>query len=110
MSLYGDYIREHHGDGIVEDNYGFATYRFLNEGKTIYLVDIYVHPDFRKTLLGKEMAEKVIAIGRESGATEFLGTVVPSARNSTESLQILLKFGMQLKSASDNLIVFRKDI
>lgn len=110
MSLYGKYILEHHGDGIVEGLYGFATYRFLNEKKTVYIVDIYVDKDFRRTMLASEMADKIADIARAEGATEMIGTVVPSANNSTDSMKVLLKYGMALKSASENLIVFRKDI
>lgn len=110
MSMYGDYIFEHHGDGIVENEYGFATYRFLNEKKSVYIVDIYVNPDFRKTMLASQMADEIAEIGRKEGATEMLGTVVPTANNSTDSLKVLLKYGMKLKSASDNLIVFTKEL
>lgn len=110
MSLYGDYIKEHHGDGIIETQDGFATYRFLNDGKTIYIVDIYVTPVMRVTGLASTLANEIAKVGKEKGATEMLGTVVPSARQSTESLKVLLAYGMKLKSAAADLIVFRKDL
>ena len=48
MSMYGDYIKEHRGDGIVENERGFASYRFLNE-RQCYIIDIFVHRDYRNT-------------------------------------------------------------
>jgi ribosomal protein S18 acetylase RimI-like enzyme len=110
MSMYGDYIKEHRGDGIIEGDYGFATYRFLNEGNSVYIVDIYTTPDFRRTALASELADKIAEIGRAHGAKEMLGSVVPSANNSTQSLEILLKYGMQLLSCEHDLIIFRKEI
>lgn len=110
MSLYGDYILEHRKDRIVEREEGFASFRFLNEGKSVYIVDIYTRPDFRKTKIASEMADEIVEIAKKEGATELIGTVVPSARNSTDSLRVLLGYGMSLQSASNDLVVFRKDI
>lgn len=110
MSLYGRYILERIGDGIIEREEGFATFRFLNDRKSIYIVDIYVLPDFRNQNIAKELADEIVAIGKEEGATELLGTVVPSARNSTDSLRVLLGYGMKLKSSTSDGIIFSKEI
>jgi hypothetical protein len=110
MSLYGEYIKELRGDGIVEDINGFATYRYLNGGKTIYIIDIYVVPSLRASNVATNMAGMIEEIGKENGAIELLGTVSPSASHSTESVLVLLKYGMRLHSMDQGLIVFRKDI
>jgi len=110
MSLYADYILEHRGDCTIENQNGFATYRFLNNGATIYLVDIYVKPEMRNSAIATDFADKVCEIGRQKGAKELLGTVVPSAKNSTASLKVLLAYEMELQSASADLIIFRKGL
>ena len=110
MSLYGAYIRERLGDGIIEHEYGFVTYRILNGGKTIYIVDVYTTPDFRRTGLAAELADKAVAIAKAEGATECIGTVTPSANNSTDSINVLLRYGMKLHSAANDLVIFRKEI
>jgi len=110
MSLYADYILEHRGDCTIENANGFATYRFLNNNATVYLVDIYVRPEARKSGAASDLADKVCEIARQKGAKELLGTVVPSARNSTASLKVLLGYGMELQSASADLIIFRKSL
>lgn len=112
MSLYGDYIKEHRNDLIVESENGFATYRFvpLGDVPSIYLVDLYVRPELRKSGLASEMADKVCSIGREYYCKYLLGSVVPSAKAATDSLKVLLAYGMTLHSASPELIVFKKEI
>lgn len=110
MSLYADYIKERLGDGIIERPEGFASYRFLNEGKSVYILDIYVSPSYRKTNVASKMADEIAAIGKERGATELVGTVTPSANNSTQSLSVLLAYGMKLKCLGNDLIVFTKEI
>ena len=110
MSMYGDYLRERTNDDIYETEHGFATYRFLNEGRTVYIIDIYVKSDFRKSGMAGAMADYIVGIAKSRGAVELLGTVVPSARNSTDSLKVLISYGMTLMSSSNDLIVMKKDI
>lgn len=109
MSLYGAYIKERLGDGIVERLEGFATYRFINKTQ-IYIMDIYVHPDFRNSHIASELADEIIEIGKKEGAKELLGTVVPSTNGSTHSLRVLLGYGFSLSSATNDLIIFKKEI
>jgi len=112
MSMYGDYISEHRGDGIVESESGFASYRFVSLDGTpaIYLVDIYVRKELRKTSVASDMADKVCAIGREKGCRYLMGSVAPGANKATDSLKVLLAYGMTLHSASEALIVFKKEL
>lgn len=109
MSLYAQYLSERTDDKIIESSFGFATYRFLND-KQVYVVDIYIDPEHRNKRAGSDMVELIAAVARSRGCSEMLGTVVPSCKNSTTSLKILLADGMKLDSASDNLIVFKKEI
>lgn len=110
MSYYTDYLRERTNDGVVETDYGFATYRFLEEGKTVYIVDIYVVPEARKEGHAADMADQIAKIAKEAGCTSMIGTVQPSAKGSTLSLQVLLGYGMRLQSASQDAIIMRKEI
>jgi GNAT superfamily N-acetyltransferase len=115
MSLYGQYIAERLGDKIVEDERGFATYRFLDSpsapGKgAVYIVDLYVRPEFRKTRLASAMADEICKEALRVGCVEMLGTVAPSAKNATDSIKILLAYGMTILSASPDLIIFRKEL
>lgn len=110
MTLYADYLRERTGDEILEGTNGFATYRYINGGKSVYIVDIYTAPGARKAGLAAFLADRICVEAKEKGCTELIGTVVPSAKGSTDSLRVLLAYGMTVQSSDKDVIIFRKDI
>lgn len=109
-SLYAAYCRERGIDKIVEEDHGFATYRYLNDGKTVYIVDIYVAPFYRGQHVATHLADLIVAEARAAGAKELLGTVVPHAKGSTESMLVLVAYGMKLHTVENGLVVFRKEL
>ena len=110
MSLYAKYLTEKTDDKIMETDKGFVTYRYLDDKKTVYITDIYILPDFRKTNEASLLADRVCDEARENKCSIVMGTVVPSNKNSTDSLRVLLGYGMRLFYSSNDLIAFRKDI
>lgn len=110
MSLYGQYVRERGIDNIVELPMGFATYRYPPGTNAVYIVDIYVAPDCRKSGIASDIAAVIAREAKVKGCTEMWGTVAPQARGSTDSLRVLLAFGMELSEIRDGLIVFKKGI
>lgn len=110
MSLYADYLRERTDDRIIEVDDGFATYRFLGDRNAVYIIDIYVVPEKRQTGVAKDMADKIANEARAKGCVEMLGSVAPSTKGSTRSLDVLRAYGMTLQSASADFIIMRKDI
>lgn len=110
MSLYAKYCRERGIDLILEVEEGFATYRYIAGGKSVYIVDIYVVPEARKRSVASVIADTIADEALAKGCTEMLGTVAPGARGSTDSLRVLLAYGMTLHSIEGGLIVFRKDL
>ena len=110
MSLYGDYVKERLGDFILETDYGFATYRYINDKKTVYVVDLFVIPEMRKKGLASDLTDKIVEIAKKEGATELWGTVSPQAVNPTDSIKALLAYGMTFLSSTEQIIIFRKDI
>lgn len=109
MSMYANYLKEKTSDLILETDKGFATYRYMDE-KTVYIVDLYVLPDFRQSKTASVIADTICNEARQKGCTKMLGSVVPSSKNSTLSLKVLLGYGMTLESATQDFIVFRKDL
>lgn len=108
MSFYSDYIKERTTDSIIETEYGFATYRYINEGRSVYIVDIYIIPDARKAHKASELAEQIMKEARSIGCGDMIGTIIPSNKGSSTSIDVLRAFGMELQSAGQDLIVFRK--
>ncbi len=110
ISLYAQYLQEKTNDFILESPMGFATYRYLDDGKTVYIMDIYVVPERRKENWAATMADEIVRGAKKNGAVKLIGSVVPSTKDSTTSLKVLLGYGMTLDSATENFILFRKEI
>ncbi len=110
MSLYADYLRERTNDEIVETDYGFATYRYVEEGRAVYLVDIYVTPEARKQGLASKLADQIAETAKKCGCTSMIGTVQPSMKGSAQSLEVLISYGMRLQSSLNDAIIMRKDL
>lgn len=109
-SLYAQYLMERTNDLIVEsENIGFITYRYLDES-TVYIVDIFIIPELRKLGQASEMADAIAREAKNKGATRLIGSVVPSTKNSTISMKVLLAYGMSLDSSANDFIIFKKDI
>lgn len=109
MSMWANYLREKSNDQILETEKGFATYRYVDE-KTVYIIDLYILPDFRQSHVAVSLADTIVDEARKKGCNKLLGSVVPSAKNSTTSLRVLLGYGMSLESSSTDFIVFKKEI
>lgn len=109
MSLYGQYIQERTDRQIIETDYGFATYAFTDD-KTVYIEDIYIIPEHRSSGLASAIADEIAVIAKQKGCSRMMGSVVPSAKNSTDSVKVLIAYGMKLQSSSNNFIIFDKDL
>jgi len=108
MSLFGEYIKERLDKNIIENEDGFMTYVF--QGESCYIEDVYVKPEKRKSGLGKQMMIEVEAKAKEAGCKVLTGSVRPSAKNSTDSMRILLSVGFSLLSSSVDAIFFWKEL
>lgn len=108
MSLYSSYLTERTYDQIIEHAYGFATYRFLED--RVYIVDIYIRPENRKQGFATKIANEIVDLAKAQGMKKVIGTVCPSAKGSTESLMVLLGYGMRLQSSGQDFIVMEKEI
>lgn len=109
MSLYADYLREKTSDYILELDKGFITYRYVDD-KTVYIVDIYIMPEFRRDKVASTLADHVVREAKSRGCTKLIGSVIPSNKNSNISLKVLLGYGMILESSTNDFIVFKKEI
>lgn len=108
MSHYANYIKERLNKQIYEDENGFATY--FEENDYIYIEDIYVIPEKRKEGIASYYADHIAKIAEANGYKKLLGSVVPSANGSTESIKVLISYGFKLASSHDNIIYFIKEI
>jgi GNAT superfamily N-acetyltransferase len=110
MSLYAKYLTERTNDRILEVGHGFATYRIIPDQSAVYIIDIFVEADFRKAGTAAQMADEISKIAKKEGCTKMIGSVVPSAKNSTDSVRVLLAYGMRLQSSANDFILFERSI
>lgn len=108
MSLFGQYILEREGKKIVEDNRGFATYFYVQDG--VYIQDIYVNPDFRKSGAASFYADTIAEEAKAKGFNNMYGTVSPSAYGADASLKVLQAYGFKLDRLANGLIIMKKEI
>ena len=94
---------------IIETEKGFITYSFTDKD-TCYIQDIFILPDFRKSNEATKLANQVVDIAKAKGCKKLLGSVVPSSKNSTDSLKVLLAYGMTLDSCTNDFILFSKSL
>ena len=109
MSLYSQYISERSNESIIESDRGFVSFKRIDE-KSMYMVDMYVVPEHRNLSNAKKMADFIAECAKRDGCTRLLGSVVPSTNNATDSIKVLIAYGMSLLSSSDDLIMFGKDL
>ncbi len=109
-SLYKKYLMERTDDCVIENAFGFATYRYVNNGKSVYIIDIFIIPELRKNGEAANMADAIVKEAKEKGCTELIGSVVPSMKGSTTSMKVLLAYGMTVSSCSNDFIIFKKEI
>ena len=98
------------GDDIIESDIGFVTFRIINDGKSIYLIDVYIKPEYRKSYKAGKLIYQAIQYGKSFGCTEIWATVVPSAKNSMRSMKLLLDHGGIVHSSLQDMIILKKDL
>jgi GNAT superfamily N-acetyltransferase len=109
-SLFAQYVKEREGKHVIETEDGFAVLQFFPKNQEIYIEDIYVIPEKRKSGIGRSFLEQVEAMCREQGFNKISGSVRPSATGSTDSLKVLLSVGFRLAAAESDAIFFIKEV
>ena len=107
--MYADYIAEHTNGFVFETDKGFASYVFPDE-KTVYIKDIYIVPEARKQNAASDITDHIVMLAKQRGCNKLLGSVVPSASGSTDSLRVLLARNFKLESSAIDFILFSKEI
>ena len=107
-SHFANYKEERENANVIEDEYGFIVYKFENE--YVYIEDLYVVPEKRKSLIASSYADKVVDIAKKEGYNRLLGSVSPQDPNATANLKVLLGYGFRLLSCKEEIIYFIKEI
>lgn len=109
ISLYGQYIKEKIGRGILETEDGFATFEYPTS-EVVYIVDLYVKPEKRKSRVAATLADKIVEEAIKSGRKYLLGSVDLGLKSAEESVKVLLAYGMTLHKEAKPMVFFIKQI
>ncbi len=109
MSLYADYVKERLGRGTIETEDGFATFEYLDED-TVYIVDLYVVPEKRKSNIAAKMADKVMEEAIKVGKKFMMGTVDTTTKHAEVSCKVLEAYGMKIYQVVGPTVFYFKDI
>lgn len=107
-SLYSAYIRERSDKHILEDESGFAVYSYLED--YVYIEDIFVVKEAREGGIASRYADAVAREAKGKGYSKMLGSVSTLAKNSTDSVKVLLAYGFKLLESNGEMIYFYKEI
>lgn len=113
MKMYKQYLKERTNTEMVVSDQGFATYTitYSDEGTIdCYIEDIYVIPEARRGRAASRLADKIKQKAEDMKCSRLLGSVVPSANNSTISLKALIGYGFELMKSEENIIWFKIDL
>lgn len=109
MSLFADYKKEREGKNTLELEGGFATWFQVNE-ETVYLEDLYVVPEKRRSKLGTLITDLVVDEGRKLGCKFLLGSIDTRGKGVTQNMKALLAYGMEFKGVEGSMLYFAKEI
>jgi len=111
--MYLDYLREKTDKQILEiKDQGFITYSYttLGDDKAVYVEDIYIVPELRKTKLMLKMIREIYSEAKEKGCSVALGSVQLNTKKPETSIRLLLDHGMKVLRNENQKIWFFKEI
>lgn len=108
MSLYAEYKLEREGKKTIESPDGFLTYSLHPD--VMYIEDLFVTKDKRSEGHAVKLANEALAIAKGAGCKKVLGSIVPLASGSTESMRVLIDYGFKIQSSQENFIWLEMEI
>jgi len=106
--MYFEYAKERESlDSITSEN-GFALYR--KDKNTLFIRDIYVKPEFRKTSEFLNLFKRLKKIAEELNCKYMEGHVYLDTKDPTLSLRAILSAGFKVVHASNGMIALTKEI
>lgn len=110
--MWLEYVKERMPNKSVinRDGIGFAIYYIYEAEQAIYLEDIFIVKESRKTGVGKSILEEVENKAKEMGFRYVLGSIDPTTENTDISLKSMLNTGFKPYRIYNELLFLRKDI
>lgn len=103
-----DYLKEIQNLEFFENDQGFIAYRIYETN--LHIAHMYVAPEFRLMKVATALADSLIEEAKEVGCKTITADVEPSNNNATASTIFILSYGLQIISASEDEILFYKEL
>jgi GNAT superfamily N-acetyltransferase len=111
IDMFKMYNKERLGYETLVTDKGFATFEIEADAGEVYIVDIYVLPEHRKSGEASKMSEAICLFAKKShGCNSLRGTVDFTLPTASDSMAVLLAHGMKFSHIDDSLMVFIKEI
>ena len=109
--MYFKYIKERLGkDSIQYEDKAFAIFFDYPAENAIYVEDVYVSPDYRRSGIGEKIMEDMCNLAKEANRKYLLGSVDITSNNPEASLIGMLKNDFKLYKTDDSMLYVRKEI
>lgn len=108
MSLYAQYVKEREGAVTVETSEGFYSYKV--DGDYIFIVDLYVVPEYRAKKVGSKFGREIEDITRELGKSTILCSASLESLNSSDAIAFIIMNGYEIINYTDTQVFFKKEI
>jgi ribosomal protein S18 acetylase RimI-like enzyme len=105
MSLYKQYLKEREDLEVLENPYGFISFKFDEENKSCFIQDWYVKPEYRVKGVGHKLADLVDQIANKKGIKTMIGQVDTWAPEPTRNIKAVMAHGYKILDILDNRII-----
>jgi len=108
--MYAEYLKEREGIETLQSDDGFMTYTMTEDA--LYIVDVYIKPEARRTGAATALEAKAIAIAKEAGRKHLMGSVSFGVAGVDASLKMMVRSGYSFLSfnAEKQIVYFSKEI
>lgn len=105
-TLIAKYLKERGGTDILENEFGFISYRF--SGSDCFICDMYVDSDQRGKSVGRNLIADLNKIALGAGSKRIIANVHLQDPGATNTLGAAFMVGFKLLTAENNIISISK--
>lgn len=107
-TMLKEYFKEIQNLDILENEYGFALYRIIDDN--LHIQHMFVKPQARAMKIATMLATELEAKAKSARCSTMTCDIEPTNKNATESIRVILSYGFRVLEASDNEVIFYKQI
>lgn len=114
--MFDQYLKETLNLDMIKDpeGRGFLTYGFDcvpgADFRHVYIQDLYVLPEHRKSHIAAKMADEVGQIAKAKGYGVMFGTVSKHSKTPDRSREVLTRYGMDLYAEDKDTYWYAKEL